>query len=350
MAVFQNAGIYALKKLENSHVTVHTPKEFAACYFHCDSVVEISRLTYQNYGEVSNYRFRDFKKKELGTWISPQLPNYIFERIQQRLPSNAFHRLPASLRADYKARKYLFQSGIYREIKKREKKQKSHFLGTSNYLDLSNLETYRCDISEAMFRNFQNLSQMIRDGSVQTIKQIESFSINEPTVRNEGENENQQLIKKAEEFINLNSRVAYIRTRNIQGQAAVHNTNPKKLRLLIETLLSIGWAVLNTGTPTFELDIGDSKYLEFHHNLPIGDQFYLASKCDARVMSAESGLFVAWAATELPLVLIGEEWSVKNLRSPVSLIESRKLLGIRDQLLDEDFTKAEIISIFKDYC
>jgi len=349
-AVFQNAGIYALKKLGISHVTVHSPKEFFACYFHSDSLVEISKLPYQNYGEVSNYRFRDFKRREMGTWFSPQLPNYIFERFQQSLSASNFHRLPAFLKADYKSRKYLFKSGIYREVKKQEKNRKTHFLGTSNYLDLSNLEKYRCDINEAMFRNFENLCQMIQDGSVLKINQIESLPISERGGGGDSEFENQRLINNAEEFINLNSKVAYIRTRNIEGQAAVHNSNPKKLRLLVETLLSMGWAVLNTGTPTIELNISDSKYLEFHHNLSIGTQFYLANKCHARVMSAESGLFVAWAATEIPLVLIGEEWSVRNLRSPISLIESRRLIGIRDQLLDEDFTETEIRSIFNKYC
>ena len=190
-----------------------------------------------------------------------------------------------------------------------------------------------------------NLNQMIQDGAILTLKQIQSFSTNHE-ISNSLSNEDQELFNKAEAFIDSNFKVVYIRTRNIDGQAAAHNTNPVKLQLLVETLLSMGWSVLNTGTPTIELEIDNLKYLEFHHNLPIAAQFYLASKCRARVMSAEAGLFVAWAATEMSLVLIGDEWSVSNLQEPVSLIDSRQKISIQDMRLPRDFTQDEILSIF----
>jgi hypothetical protein len=187
---------------------------------------------------------------------------------------------------------------------------------------------------------------MISEGAVQTQEQIERIQEIKSFSYQDLDKSEYELVRKMEGFIKANSKVAYIRTRNIKGQADVHNTDSERLLLLTNSLLALGWAVLNTGTPTIELPITDSKYLEVSHNLSIGHQFYLASKCNARVMSAEAGLFVAWAATELPLILIGEEWSVTNLDPPISLIKARQSIGIQDQRLRTDFTTSEIAKIF----
>jgi hypothetical protein len=344
-AVFQNASIHLLKQTREVEVTVYTPKEFSACYFHANNIQIMMDLPYSNYGQVSNYRFPDFRKFDPRTWFNPQVPNYIFEKFQQNLSTNVFHQLPDYLRADYKARRFLFKSGIYKSIKKLEKSKSGNFLGTASYIDLSNLERFPCNIKEAMTRNFQNLNQMILDGAVLGIDEIKDI----PSVISSNSMSktpiDEPLAQRAEDFVTSNSKVAYIRTRNING-STIHNTDSSKLSLLIETLLSQGWAVLNTGTPTIELPIRNKRYLEVNHNWPIGYQYNLASRCLARVMSAEAGLFVAWAATELPLVLFDEEWSVTNLESKISLLNARKSVGIVDERLQRDFTETEIRKVF----
>jgi hypothetical protein len=345
-AVFQNAAIFALKKIRPTKVTVFSPKEFFACYFHVDSLIEIAPLPYESYSEVSNYRFPIFSKKRPTTWFNPQILNYFFQRFQQSLPSWVFHSLPQIYKADYKGRKYLYKSGIYRWVKNDARRLDTVFLGTASYMDISTMELYKCDIREAMYRNFRDLSRMISEGAVQTQEQIERIQEIKSFSYQDLDKSEYELVRKMEGFIKANSKVAYIRTRNIKGQADVHNTDSERLLLLTNSLLALGWAVLNTGTPTIELPITDSKYLEVSHNLSIGHQFYLASKCNARVMSAEAGLFVAWAATELPLILIGEEWSVTNLDPPISLIKARQSIGIQDQRLRTDFTTSEIAKIF----
>ncbi len=344
-AVFQNAGIHLLKQSRNAHVTIYTPNEFAACYFNCDNIKELTQLPYSNYSEVSNYRFPEFRKSDPGTWLNPQVLNYIYERFQQNLSVKTFHKLPAYLRADLKGRRFLFESGIYRSIKSVEKKTPGTFLGATQYLDLSNLERFSCNIEESMTRNFQNLSQMILNGALLRLHEIKKIDMLISTKSESGISTADPLAEIAEDFVASNSRVAYIRTRNING-SNIHNTDSSKLSLLIETLLSQGWAVLNTGTPTIELPIRNKRYLEVNHNWSIGYQYNLASRCLARVMSAEAGLFVAWAATELPLVLFDEEWSVTNLESKISLLNARKSVGIVDERLQRDFTEIEIRKVF----
>ncbi len=345
-AVFQNAAIYALKKTKPTRVTMFSPKEFFGCYFHCDELIEITSLPYESYSEVSNYRFPNFSKKQPSTWLNPQILNYFFQRFQQSLPSWAFHHLPNFFKADYKGRKYLHKSGVYRWAKNESFKLGKVFLGTASYTELSTREQYKCDINEAMYRNFSNLCRMISEGAVQTREHIEKTRTLTSFSDQDSHKSDFELISRMQDFINVNSKVAYIRTRNIEGQANVHNTDPEKLLFLIKSLLAMGWAVLNTGTPTIKLPIRDARYLEISHNLSIGDQFYLASECDARVMSAEAGLFVAWAATNLPLVLIGEEWSVTNLDQPISLIKARQSIGIQDRRLTTDFSAQDIHRLF----
>jgi hypothetical protein len=226
-----------------------------------------------------------------------------------------------------------------------EKKTPGTFLGATQYLDLSNLERFSCNIEESMTRNFQNLSQMILNGALLRLHEIKKIDMLISTKSESGISTADPLAEIAEDFVASNSRVAYIRTRNING-SNIHNTDSSKLSLLIETLLSQGWAVLNTGTPTIELPIRNKRYLEVNHNWSIGYQYNLASRCLARVMSAEAGLFVAWAATELPLVLFDEEWSVTNLESKISLLNARKSVGIVDERLQRDFTEIEIRKVF----
>jgi hypothetical protein len=340
-AVFQNASIYHLKKRLKIQTKVFTPREFSGLYFHADQIVPIEVLPYREYGEISNYRFKEFKKKKIETWLNPQVPNYILQRIQQKLPPVIFHNLPIYFQSDYKHRKYLIKSGIYSECMRFSKKEGDTFLGTGTYKDISTGTLYKCNIHEEMSRNFTKLSDMIADGFVLKNSKIKSW---ETHVFDELQwNESQEgLYSSIQDFININESVAFIRTRNILGAASSHNTNIEELRVLIEELLKLGYAVLNTGTPTISLPIQSKKYKEVSHNFSIKLQMLLASKCKLRIMSEEAGLFTAWAATEMPLVLFGKEWSMQNLENPISLLAQRKSIGIQDIRLGQSISKQNI--------
>lgn len=342
-AVFQNAGIFLRKSSEMCHMKVFTPSEFTVCYFHADSIEQISPLPYSNYSEVSNHHYPEFSKRDVRTWFNPQTINFLIQRFQQSLTAKQFHRLPARLKSDYKMRKYLFDSGIYKRIKVAERKTKRIFLGTSIYFDLGLFEKYKCDNNEAMQRNFENLYKMIISGGILSVDEILKLLPKSEKLIQAFSND-EKSFRLAHNFITKNKRVAFVRTRLINGTAQAHNTDPESHRLLVVTLLELGYSVISLGTPTIKLGILDTKYLEIDHNLSIGSQFYLAAKCEIRVMSAEAGLFVAWAATGLPLVLIGREWSEANLLRPVSLIKARKLIGLPDTTLEVNFSRQEIIN------
>jgi hypothetical protein len=336
-AVFQNAGIYHLKKGREILVKVFTPDEFAACYYHADFIHEITDLPYRNYSEVSNYSLKILSKCDLNSFVGPQLFNYILQFVQSKVSKKIFHKLPILLKSDYKARKFLLSSNIYKNVKLQSRKQNFEFLGTSNYVDLAKMEIHRCDIINSMSFNFFNLANMITEGGVNKVKNIKA----EMEIRLADRNYSMvdhDLFKDVLEFIRTNRNVAYIRTRNISSAASVHNTKKKDLEDLIFGLLRLGYSVINSGTPTIAVSISNQNYLEVNHNFTILQQMYLASSCSIRVMSEEAGLFVAWASTEMPLVTFGKEWSITNLNKPISLIDARRQIGIKDIQLGMDFT------------
>ena len=336
-AVFQNAGIFHLKKRKNFHVMVFTPEEFASCYFNADIISKIDNLPYQNYSEVSNYSLKILSRKDLKTLFGAHIFNYLLQIFQAQIPAKLFHRLPVLYKSDYKARKFLIRSNIYKEIKSKSRLQDFEFLGTANYVDLANMTHHRCNIMESMEFNFENLASMIRSGGVFKVESIKADMEIELAGRNALDAKN-ILFEKVKNFIQLRNSVAYVRTRNISGAASGHNTKQKDLLVLINGLLKLGYSVVNTGTPTIPVPISDRNYLEVNHNFTILEQMYLASLCSIRVMSEEAGLFVAWAAIDMPLVTFGREWSITNLKRPISLIKARQSIGIRDIQLGEDLT------------
>jgi len=147
-------------------------------------------------------------------------------------------------------------------------------------------------------------------------------------------------------FISKNQKTIFIRTRNIPGSASIHNTDTEMLNNLVNKLLNNGYRVINSGTPTFSLNIDNHRYLEVHHNLPVVVQQFLASKCYKTVTSAEAGLFTAWAASDIPLVTFGDEWSVTNLPEEVSLLRARLKLGIIDYSIGNGKSDAIIKNVF----
>jgi len=180
---------------------------------------------------------------------------------------------------------------------------------------------------------FSQLERMILAGAILTKRRMseEFYRLRSASSVSESE-----VIDWLESIIDSNRKIFWVRTRNILGAASVHNSDPNFLSQVVRSLLDRGFVVINTGTPTIHLGLAHKNLYELNHNLPIIVQQYLASKCTAVVTSAEAGLFVAWAATEIPLVTFGTEWSVQNTRSKISLLEARNKIGLRDLNLGEN--------------
>lgn len=328
-AVFQNAGIYLHQKVYGNQIAAYSPQEFLGCYFHANEVHEIVPTTFDNYSEVSNYRLSTFSRNDFTSWFGAQLPNYLYQTFLSKLSPKLFHLLPAFFQADYKMRKYLHQSGIYRFVVTTCKEFGEEFLGATSYFDLATMTQLKCDSKEAFRVHFRNLQKMILEGGIQSTQNRAEF------FQKWQSNPRISMIqlsdfKAAKEFIGSGEKVFFVRTRNISGTASVHNTNLTMLRFVILEALRNGHKVVSSGTPAPRLDIKHPSYFEFSHNLPVVVQQFLAEKCDRIVTSAEAGLFTAWAATDLPLITFGREWSVTNLTAELSLLEARRTLGLKD--------------------
>jgi hypothetical protein len=320
---------------------VYSPGEFIGCYFHAQEIHEIHSVNFDNYSSVSNYSLKYFSKSDPSSWLRSQYSEYLLNNILHTIPRQFFHMLPAYLKADYKARKFLFKTGIYKNIKQIAQLNHNKFLGTGQYVNLASMEKLDYDIHNFLNIQFKNLRLMILDGALQNSVDRESHTMS--WVNSLSQNDEHYLqFESMLNFISDNEKTIYIRTRNIPGSASAHNTNIGMLKSLISTLLQNNFKVINSGTPTFLLEINNPRYLEISHNLPVVVQQFLASKCLRTVTSAEAGLFTAWAATDIPLITFGQEWSITNLPEKISLLEARSKLGILDSSI-EDGQNTELI-------
>ena len=344
-AVFQNAAIYLNSRDTGNQFIVFAPSEFIGCYFHAHVINEIKFDSFRNYSDVSNYLLKPFSKSDPKTWLSAQVPNYLHQRILHALPVSMFHSLPPYLKSDYKSRRFLFQSGIYKSIKRISKASGYDFLGTGNYINLASMQQFSYDQKDYFTNHFKNLELMILGGGLQNSLSRQLFTDNW-LVRLQNNDQNYLDFFKMNTFISKNPKTIFIRTRNIPGPASVHNTNIEMLDNLVNKLLNNGYSVINSGTPTFSLDIYNHRYLQVDHNLPVVVQQFLASKCYKTVTSAEAGLFTAWAASDIPLVTFGDEWSVTNLPEKISLLRARLKLGITDYSIGNGKSYAIIKKVF----
>ncbi len=326
-AVFQNAAIYHRMQTHDDTFTVFAPREILSCYFHAKQKVELIDLPFENYSEVSNYSLRQFSKNNPMTWISAQVLSYSWQRLSNKLPRRIFRLLPPYFQADYKMRRYLYRSGIYLRVRRWCKQHKLHFLGPAHHTDLEYMRMTSRGKGVDWDLRFRQLERMILTGAILRKSEMSEEFLKLQSTSSESE---RHVIASLKSIIDSDKKVFWVRTRNISGAASVHNTDAQFLLGIVRELLVRGFVVINAGTPTVRLGVSHDNLFEFDHNLPVIVQQYLASKCTAVITSAEAGLFVAWAAAEIPLITFGMEWSVQHTVSQVSLLSARKKIGIRD--------------------
>lgn len=136
-----------------------------------------------------------------------------------------------------------------------------------------------------------------------------------------------------------------VRTRNFKNKAIEHNSKFEIFNELAKALLDKNVFVLNLGCPLLELGIERDNYCEIDHSLSIEDEIALCELADINIMTAEAGLFVGFAASNINILQIDEEWSVTNKGVNVSLFEARKKLGIDDldvrkEIKEKNYSKA----------
>jgi hypothetical protein len=333
--VFQNAGLWSAKQNFGIETVIYAPKQFSGLYFATDKILDISPLPYISYNEVAEFEPNVISKKDFKTWLSAGTANYIHHKILERLPARVFHGAPKKLTSDYKTKKYLVDSGIYKFTKHNFfltfPREESKFMD-SLYVNLANLELRKKNLAEYFQYSFENLRNMVL-----------SDKMNIPKLRQEHldfklyETEFNFLDNFLKDSRNNSSPIIFLRTRNVNSSVRFQNAPILELTNLVSGLLAAGFCVINSGVPAAKLPISHSSYLEFSHNLPIHIEITLAGECDFIMQTAWAGLFTAFASVQKNLITFQEEWSLTNIKTPVSIMDARLEIGMNDVQLLNDF-------------
>lgn len=328
--VFQNAGLWAAKKIFGFETTVYVPDQFRGLYFATDKILEISPLPYCSYQEVSEHEPNAISKKDISTWFSKGTSNYLHHKSLEILPASIFHALPSRVRSDYKTSKYLVGSGILELTRQNfysnNPRGNSFFLGDGLYFDLAKFKKRRKNLTDYFQYSFENLYNMIISEKINyggAIAQSEQLLIEAP-------------LKFLNQFGSDSPRI-FLRTRNINSSVRFQNAPVSELHGLVKELLRNGFVVVNSGVPAASLNIEGDNYFEYSHNLSIATEMHLANHFDYVMQTAWAGLFTAFASFNKPLITFNEEWSLTNIVRSVSLLEARKMIGIKDIELGVSF-------------
>lgn len=346
-AVFQNAGIWKLKRDLDIQTWVYAPREYAGLYWSAEKILVISPAPYEFSGEIQRFSLNPISRFSPKSWFTSGGYHFIKREILKRLPAHLFHALPLSFRHDYKSKRYLFESGVYDFCRTHFEKNSlsGKFIGTSMYTDPSNFSKFRMDLTRHFQISFENLREQIESGV------FADFRLDRVALT-----QSEKLsVEKILEFVNYREKAVFLRTRNIDNQVNFQNANPLELKPLIEFLLNCGVCIVNSGIPPVRLGIEHENYLELSHDLPVETELAIAQKFPLVMQSAWAGLFTAVSTLNTSLITFDEEWSTKNLPTPISLMGARRSAGKKDLILGKRLSQkrpveligSEIMSLFE---
>jgi hypothetical protein len=330
-AVFQNAGLWKLKRNHGTVTWAYAPSEYLGLFWSADHRRLISPSPYASVMDVYMTQVSEVSRKRVSTWFSSGSRNYLRNLVLELLPASVFHKLPLSLKHDYKSRKFLIESGAYLLCKQNflaenyQNRRDSKFIGTGAYTSIPELRNQSYDLREHFQTNFEILRDQIASSTLAPFGSdylsIDSAAWERDTVTD------------FLEWRQNSDKIVFLRTRNIQNNVAFQNARSDFLRPIILRLLSEGINVVNSGVPPVPLSIANDRYLEFSHDLPVDIELSLAADSDYVMNTAWAGLFTAVSTLSCRLITFDEEWSVHNLANPISLLEARRDSGKEDVIL-----------------
>ena len=198
----------------------------------------------------------------------------------------------------------------------------THYFRINEYYNIAEQSVYE-NIMERFERDFQYLKYMIKN------KHLYTSAINKNTTQLNKWRINNNGIEIITKYFTAKKKVL-LRTRNYNTKAVVHNSNIEILRKIVSILLKNNIMVLNIGVPFMPLHINSVNYYELSHNLNFEEELLLCEDATANLMSAEAGLFVAFAASDINLIQYDTEWSVAHCEIPVSLMDARRDIEMND--------------------
>jgi hypothetical protein len=312
-AVLRNAQIWKFKQIKNNkqEFSVYVPVEFAHLYFHADNIFTFKNDQHPEYSKILDYK--------------PSARVMLFLNIKARIYSLLLNIFRNNLFKKYVYQKhyvtprqlnFLIQSGLQEKIlKKIKEKCVFEYVRVGDYMDCSTFTVVENNLTKWFQLTFSYLAEMISNGDVYAVPQGKSAL------------KNIKYENLTDYFLSSKPKLV-LRTRNFKQKAVTHNSKVTLLKPLIVELLKEGFCILNLGTPTMPLDVNSNSYYEVSHNMSIEDEFLICGTATACIMTAEAGLFTAFAATNLSLIQYDDEWSVSCV--DVSLFDARINAGLQD--------------------
>ena len=316
-------------------VTAMGPSEFVGLFFFADKRISTGPLG-TKYTEIMNYSEFPFLKL---VESSPEPLRALFrvlhlitlgpQKILAILPDWIYFRLPLSVRAIGRVKRFYLRSGYRNQFVKPIALDFSIVVEPPTLESPLNSRPYRTsELGDFFAEAFASMANGIKTRrAIVSIPQLHrSFS------EDYGRLDHDQL-KQLEHLwaiqADLDSRgpIALLRTRN-KLVAQAHNADYLYLLPLLDALADLGFSVINTGAPCMPFE--HHAVTNFTHRLPPSLVMAIAKEFPLIVTSAGGDIFSAWAQMPYGLVLFDEEFSVGSTTNRISLLEARGAAGIRD--------------------
>ncbi|MDD5652678.1 MAG: hypothetical protein PHT31_00775 [Candidatus Omnitrophica bacterium] len=332
-AAFRNAQLHFRKRHsgKTGKIMVIVPYYFKDMFSNADLLAVISPEVLKRYG-LSQYRRIS---EDIGDW-NRRWP----ERMRNRLLEITLGMIPerlsplrsalySSIYYSYRARKYYVNSGLEAYCLNYLKRQQFDFkyLRISDYFDASTFRVGDFKLISQWDRYHLLIDIMIRDANLYYYHSADLLQDLSQCAEI-----NQEQVGRLKEFLDFKGKKVILRTRNFLKKAPVHNSKPEIFYSLAKGLVENGVFVLNLGCPLLKFPIDSPNYFEIDHNMPFGLELALCQNADACLMTAEAGIFHAFAASAITLIQFEEEApKIVYAKEPVcSWFDSRKKIGLRD--------------------
>lgn len=350
MVSFQNVYIWKIRQeYPNLVVTSIAPSAFIDLYNHANNRISMPDSYIENYQNIQNFReFRfidwelenNFVKRNLKRlfFLVEVIPQWFVKKIHPMV----LHALPFRIKAYGRSKYYYLRSGFRNEVEKM-KPMKIALLESSSNFNTQTLGLGPAHNQAKFFDNgFQSLADMIKSGDGYSLKYLES------SLKKAVESMTAKQIDQLgviTDFLEKNPRAVLLRTRN-KRIATSNNANPDSLQEFLRCVIDLGYGVLNVGAPA--INIANSAVQSLSHDLPPIVLMALGAKFTHVVTSCGGDFFTGWACVPYSLVLFDKEWSLSNLKTPTSLLEARREIGLKDLEID-GLGMRELKSAFANY-
>lgn len=338
-AVLRNAQLHAMKKNKKDKVLVIVPNTFRNLFSNADCLAVITNELCLEYGIDDYHKVLNDDGDDTGKPKQRFLNklkcknNKLLQAIIRILPQS-FNALSVYLYThffiNHRVMKYYVKNGLEKyclqrlhEYRVEEKK----YYRVGNFFDLAKNSVGKFDLGEYLNKNFHYVHEMIKDGNLYNSTAVLDDILSLLSMSCEQCNDYVDFFEK---FIKSEKRKVVIRTRNFAQKATVHNSSYEKFFNLAQELVKGDVLVLNLGCPLLRLGITNENYCEIDHRLEFSLELALCQSADTCIMTAEAGLFVAFAASAISIVQIDNEWSVDHSKPAISLFEARRHLGMAD--------------------